>query len=283
MIQFNPVWAISEYGFQLFQSGMADFIARAADARVRTEQSPLMTMAGDTAVIDVQGVMQKRESLWTAIGLATSTETVAKAVDAATADSKTRSIILRIDSPGGNVDGQYRLVESVRQANAVKPVFAQVDGMAASAGYWLASQARRVYAGPGDEVGSIGVRLMLYDFSRMFEMAGVEAVAVDSGKYKSAGAYGTEITEEHRAYFQSMVDSYFADFLGDVKAGRRMSQARATEVGDGRMFTAKQAVENGLIDGIQTLDATLRTAKRATGRATDSAKARARLRERMQI
>lgn len=284
MHTYSPYWSITESAAHMLEHGFAQMteklIARIEAARGKPEDaSGIMSVHGDSAIVAVNGLLLKRESAWTKYGFATSMQTIERSINEAVADDKVRSIVLNIDSPGGTVDGMHKLVGATAKANRQKPVIAQVDGMAASAAYWLASQASAIYAGPGDEVGSIGVRLMLYDFSRAFENAGIEAVPIDTGKFKSAGAMGTEITAEQRAYFQEQVDTYFADFLGDVRKGRKLSQAKAAEVGDGRTFIAGKALELGLIDGIQTLDDTLRTARRMTGRSNQAAKARARIRE----
>jgi len=284
MHTYSPFWAIAENAARQIESGLPHMIeqlvVRIEAARGKAEEPPaIMTTEGDSAIIQVQGIIVKRESLWTKYGFATSTLAVERAMNAAVADKDVRSIVLNVDSPGGTVDGMHRLVQAVGKTNKQKPVIGQVDGLAASAGYWPLSQASAIYAGPGDEVGSIGVRLMLYDFSRAFENAGIEAVPIDTGKFKSAGAMGTEITAEQRAYFQSQVDAYFADFLGDVRKGRKLSEKRAAEVGDGRTFIAKQALELGLIDGIQSIEDTLKTARRMTGKSNQAAKARARMRE----
>lgn len=284
MHTYSPYWAIAENAARQIEAGLPHMIeklvVRIEAARGKADEQPsIMVAAGDTAVIHIQGIILKRESLWTKYGFATSTQAVERAMNAAVADKDIRSIVLNVDSPGGTVDGMHRLVQAVGKTNKQKPVIGQVDGLAASAGYWPLSQASAIYAGPGDEVGSIGVRLMLYDFSRAFENAGIEAVPIDTGKFKSAGAMGTEITAEQRAYFQSQVDAYFADFMGDVRKGRKLTEKRAAEVGDGRTFIAKQALELGLIDGIQSIEETLKTARRMTGKSNQAAKARARLRE----
>lgn len=284
MHTYSPYWAISESAARQIESGLPHMIdqlvARIEAARGKADEQPgIMSVYGDTAVVAVNGLLLKRESAWTKYGFATSMQTIERSINEAVADDKVRSVVLHIDSPGGTVDGMHKLVAATAKANRQKPIIAQVDGMAASAAYWLAAQTSAIYAGPGDEVGSIGVRLMLYDFSRAFENAGIEAVPIDTGKFKSAGAMGTEITAEQRAYFQEQVDTYFADFLGDVRKGRKLSPSKAAEVGDGRTFIAGKAMELGLVDGIQSIEETLRTARRMTGKSNHAAKARARMRE----
>lgn len=283
MIQYMPYWSISERAAQMIESGLPrlveQLVVRIEAAKGKDEPPSILDVKGDVAVIQVQNVLLKRESVWTKYGYATSTQTIERALSEAVADTAVRAIVLNIDSPGGTVDGMHRLVQATAKANKQKPVIAQVDGLAASAAYWLASQASAIYAGAGDEVGSIGVRLMLYDWSMAFALAGIEAVPIDTGKFKSAGAMGTEITPEQRAYFQEQVDAYFADFLGDVRRGRKLTEKQAREVGDGRMFIARTALELGLIDGIQNIEETMKQARRMAPVSNQAAKARARWRE----
>jgi protease-4 len=272
----NPVWAIAEHGAFAIERGLAQLVGRLEAARVRIERPEIMSVvAGDVAVINVQGILLKRESIWTMLGLATSYEAISYAVSEAADEKRIKSITLMIDSPGGEVSGVHEAADMIRRANETKPTFAQVDGEAASAAYWLASQSRKIFSGPGDLVGSIGVRLMMYDFSKLFARDGVEAVPIDSGEFKSAGARGTEITKRHREYFQGIVDDAFKDFQDAIRRGRRFTHTRMKTVGDGRLFTARQAQTNGLIDGIQDMGATIRTARRET---TNAIRARADLR-----
>jgi protease-4 len=98
---------------------------------------------------------------------------------------------------------------------------------------------------------------MLYDFSKLFENEGIEAVPIDTGEFKSAGAMGTEITERQREDFQRIVDRYFDGFVEAIMRGRDMTEASVREVADGRMFVGQEGVDLGLVDGIQTLRETL--------------------------
>jgi len=134
---------------------------------------------------------------------------------------------------------------------------AQVDGMAASAAYYVASQTEAIYAHRMDMVGSIGTIMMMYDWHEFYEKEGIEAVPIATGKYKAAGAEGTEITEAQRADFQRIVDAYYKDFLSMVSRGRGMTATQVKELADGRVFMPGESIANGLIDGIQTFEQTL--------------------------
>ena len=207
------------------------------------------------------GVMVKRTSiLGMLFGGETSTEAIKAAIWAADSNPRVRSIVLVVDSPGGYTDGLAELGDAVwqaRQRGATK-IVAQVEGTAASAAYYVASQAHEIWANRLDMVGSIGTRASLIDVSKALEAAGVEVLSFDSGPYKSLGVDGVPATEEHKAEIQRIVDILYADFLTTVQRGREMSASALKPLADGRLFFAKEAKAYGLIDGIRSLSDTMR-------------------------
>lgn len=218
--------------------------------------TPMQTM-GEVAVLDVVGPLSKRPSPYGLYFQASSTQALREAVQEAGANKDVKAVLLRVDSPGGSVDGLAELGDDLFALRSRKTLWAQVDGLAASAGYYLAAQAERIFAGRMDLVGSIGTRMMVYDWHRLFAKEGVEALPIDTGPFKSAGAMGTEVTAEQRAYFQSIVDAYYGDFLAAIQRGRGMAESSLRAVADGRVFPATDAMALGLIDGIQTFEQTL--------------------------
>lgn len=226
------------------------------------------------AVVPLIGAMVRRAGPFARMFGIAGTDSTRLAIESALADDEVEQILLRIDSPGGSVSGIDQLADVV--AAATKPVTAISEGMIASAAFYVASQADRIVVGRTDLVGSIGTRMLLFDVSKAFEEKGIEAVAIDSGEFKSAGATGTVITEAHRADFQRIVDFFFNDFVDAVSRGRGMTAKAVREVGDGRMFTPDEARASGLIDGVATLQDTL-ASLRAPARSTRAARARLRL------
>lgn len=227
---------------------------------------------GGVAVVQLMGPMYRRAGPTARYYGIAGTDATRLAIQAADEDPDVEHIVLRVDSPGGSVAGLDLLGDAV--ARAEKPVTALVDGMAASAAYYVAAQADRVLLGRNDLVGSIGTRMLLYDYSKFFEAQGIEAVPIDTGPFKSAGAIGTEITEEHRADFQRIVDFYFADFVQAVARGRKLSEKAVRAVADGRLFTPDEALASGLVDGIATFEEVRRSLRSQRGRKTDAARAR---------
>ena len=212
----------------------------------------LLHVGDGVAVIELRGPMLRDGGR-----RATSTARLTEAVRTAANDPRVRAIVLRVDSPGGSVDGLAELGDAVWQARQRKMVVAQVEGQAASAAYYVASQATRVVAGRMDTVGSIGTFLYLLDWSQWFERAGVRPVLITTGTMKAIGAPGVEITAEQEQYLRDFVEQYFADFRRVVARGRGLSAERVEALADGRMFVAPEALRLGLIDAYATIDETM--------------------------
>lgn len=260
-LDLSLVWAIEPVTFEQLLSAP---LAARGDARA--EGATPRVDDGGVAIISIQGALTKNRSWFTDATGGYSTTEIRQAIESAAADDSVKSILLKIDSPGGTVDGTAGVADAVAAAKTQKRVVAQVSGMATSAAYWIASQADSIHAGRTDMVGSIGTRMMLYDFHRLYEAAGVEAVPIDTGKYKSAGAMGTEITKEQRDNFQTLVDSLNAEFLAGVSAGRSMPMDQLKAVADGSVFVAKDAKKAGLIDAVQDYSKTLADMRKGSGR-----------------
>ena len=208
------------------------------------------------AVIDIEGTLTKRGSSLSGAG---STIEMRRALRHAVNDPGIGAIVLRIDSPGGTVAGTADLGNEVAAAAAVKPVTAFVEDLAASAAYWVASQARRIVANNGTAlVGSIGTLLAFYDLSRLAQNEGVKPVVIATGPYKGLGFPGTEVTEAQKAHLQQLVDGAQIEFNQAIARGRKMPLDKVSSIADGRVHRASVAKDMGLVDAIQSFDATLR-------------------------
>ncbi|MGD9632549.1 MAG: S49 family peptidase [Pirellulales bacterium] len=215
--------------------------------------SSLITPRASTAVIAVHGVLMKDP--W--YDDETSTPAIEEATRIAANDPQFDSILYDVDSPGGSSAGIAGLSDAVQEAASKKVVWAQSTGMIASGAYWLSANAQKVFADRMDWIGSIGVRMDVLDVSRWFANMGIERVAIDTGPLKSTGLFGTEVTEEQRAYLKTLVDDTHQHFSAVVKQGRKMSDAQFSAVATGGVFPASTALRLNLIDGIQTFDKTL--------------------------
>lgn len=218
---------------------------------------------GNVAIIEIVGPMQKQDG-WSMDG--TSTILTRRAVRQAITDPAVDSILLLVDTPGGQVSGLHDLAMDVRRAAIQKPVYAYCEDICASAGYYVASQANFVYAGPTAMVGSIGTYAVVWDSSAMFADAGVTVHVIKDGDQKGAFTPGTEVTAEQLASYQEVVDFYSAQFRKVVSDTRSDALGGPLQKGvspaGGMVFMGAEARRVGLVDKITTLDNTLAEMKK---------------------
>jgi protease-4 len=193
---------------------------------------------------------------------------VREVLDHARERGDVKALLLRIDTPGGGVTASeilYREIERFKTEQKV-PVVAQLMGLATSGGYFVAMAADHLVAYPTTVTGSIGVVFLNVNLSRLLERWGVVDETVVSGPRKDAGSPLRPMVPEERAQFQSVVDDLFARFLAVVRAGRpRIDPEKLAEAADGRIVSAQQALQLGLIDEIGGLDESVAAIERETG------------------
>jgi len=181
---------------------------------------------------------------------------VREVLDLARRDDDVRAILLRIDSPGGTATASeqiYTEIARYRKERGV-PVMAQFLGTATSGGYYIAMAADTIQAHPTTITGSIGVIFSSLSFAGLMEKIGVEDQTITGGIYKDAGSPFRSLSAVEREQFQSIVDDLHARFQEIVVIGRPdLSAAEVAKLADGRIYSAPQALENGLIDQIGTL------------------------------
>jgi signal peptide peptidase SppA len=279
--EYVGVWAMEPLAFRALweligRSDLAAHMAEHATAPHRLE-SRVELVAGKggrtVAMIPVTGTLMKQQSSFGG----TSTVQLRRDIRQAAADPGVAAILLGIDSPGGTTAGLQDLATEVQNARKSKPVWAHVDDLAASAAYWVASQAEAIYANaPTALVGSIGTYLTIYDQSAAAEKEGIKALLFATGPIKGAGTPGTVVTEEQQTYFQGIVDGMQAEFDTAVRSGRKLSAAELQAVRTGAVWKAAEARTRKLIDGIQPLQKTIdQLAARAAGGAAPGPRAEA--------
>ena len=212
----------------------------------------IRTDAG-TAVLTLTGGMMKGRSKFGGV----STVDARRFLRMAVADSEVGALLLVIDSPGGTVAGTQTLGDEIRAADAVKPTLAHIEDLGASAGYWAASQARRISANRSALVGSLGTFGVIEDTSGKAQAEGVKVHVISTGPHKGMGVDGAPVTSAQLAEYQRMIDDLNGLFMQAVQTGRRMPQEQAAALFDGRVHVAGKAKELGLLDAVQSLDQAL--------------------------
>jgi len=171
--------------------------------------------------------------------------------------SDVKSILLRINSGGGEAIGSFKLADAVREAAEKKPVVAYVDGMAASGAMLIASQATAIYGHKMSEVGSIGVICMMADPKGMYEQAGWRIELFRTGELKAVGTK-LPLSEKEKTWLESNMEELRSEFSSYVAEGRNIDISTLEDAtSDGRVMFATEAVELGLMDGINSVANTL--------------------------
>lgn len=206
-----------------------------------------VTLRDGTAIIPITGPIFRRANLFTEVSGATSVEVLAQDLAAAAADPAVDRILLEIDSPGGQATGILELAGQIRAIHRrSKPVVAYVDGLAASAAYWLASAAGEIVASPAALLGSIGV----VGTYRAEKDAPIKIISSVS-PLKQA----TPDTEAGRAEMQRVIDELAALFVADVASYRRTTTDRViSDFGRGSVLVGQAAVAAGMADRLGSFE-----------------------------
>ena len=187
------------------------------------------------------------------------------AINAMMTDSDNKGMILSVNTPGGSVYASDELYLAIKKYQDVtgRPVYSAMQSQATSGGYYISASCDKIIANRNCWTGSIGVTMgTLMDITELLDNLGIKTTTITSGANKSMGSSYETMTEEQREIFQSLVDEAYDQFVGIVAEGRDMSEKEVRKIADGRIYTAKQALNNGLIDGIGTFEEALQDMKR---------------------
>lgn len=263
----SNVWAIQEEKMaQLldvlaFRASGQSFSAAEIQARIgaadRAEE-PRVAQRGAVAVIPLRGVIAHRMGTLEESSGGMSAERFTRMMQAAGADPAIASIVIDVDSPGGTIAGLVEAADAVYDARQKKSVIAVANDTMASAAYWIASQASEIVAIPSamdNSIGSIGVFTVHQDLSAALEKQGVKVTLIKAGANKAEGNPFEPLSDELRERLQASVDTAKTAFVKTVARGRGVSTSDVVaNFGDGRAFSAKDALKVGLIDRIAPFD-----------------------------
>ena len=167
---------------------------------------------------------------------------------------KIKSVVVRIDSPGGSVGASEEIYRLIRESSEKKPIVCSMGNLAASGGLFASLACKKVVANESTLTGSIGVILMTPNFHSIMDRVGFSMNVIKSGKFKDTGSPFREFTDEDRQLMQSLIDSSYAQFVRTVSESRGISVENVKKFADGRIILGSQAKELGLIDEIGGVD-----------------------------
>ena len=201
--------------------------------------NPLLNVEDGIGTVSIEGPMLRKPDIFARVLMgATDSAEIGAALREASQRDDIKAVFLDIDSPGGTVAGTPELAAAVASINERKPVYAFSSGLMCSAAYWIASQARAIYATPSARVGSIGVVQAVIDNTAALDARGIKVEVFAVGKYKAMGAPGTRLTDDHRELIQSNLAETAGEFHAAVLARGR---AIPTEAMEGQTFSGRQA------------------------------------------
>jgi capsid assembly protease len=275
----NP-WAVREEVLPsiaaFLRGASSDVLAERRDEDEQADQARIdrpCQLHGGVAVISLRGLIMPGASLLALLMGGGGLQIFRSQLREAVASDEVASILIDVDSPGGYLDLVPETAAEIRAAREEKPVVAVANTSAASAAYWLASQATEVVVTPSGSVGSIGVFTMHSDWSKYDEELGVKTTLIKAGKYKTEANPYEPLSEEAEAFLQERVNESLAMFHADVAKGRNATtKVVGKEFGEGRMLRAKDAVKVGMADRVDTFEGALIKLARRGGRSAGGRK-----------
>lgn len=202
-----------------------------------------------TALVELSGII--------APGTDASADKVTLALQAAFKDKNTQGVVLRINSPGGSpVQAQtiYDEMRRLRKQYPNVPLYAVVEDICASGGYYVAVGADRIYVSKSSIVGSIGVRMDGFGFTGLMEKLGIERRLLTAGDNKAMLDPFSPVEARHREYAQTLMNEIHQQFITVVREGRGKRLKEAPDTFSGLIWSGQKSIELGLADGLGSLD-----------------------------
>ncbi len=214
-------------------------------------------------VLDLSGVITEGEDLsWFGSVTDIYADSVLGKLEEIKNDPNVKAVVLNIESPGGEVVASDKIYQKMMQLREEMPVIAYSGTMAASGGYYIASAADEFIVHPSVLTGSIGVILQTSNLEGLYEKLGIETRTFKSGEFKDdEELYDQDDDGEIEEIYQSIVDESYELFIDAIAEGRSMDKVELRKLADGRIYTGRQAVDNGLADSLGYLGDAIDRAK----------------------
>jgi len=166
-----------------------------------------------------------------------------------------QAVVLRVDSPGGSAFAAQVIADEVQALRAAgKPVVASMSSIAASGGYAISMHADEIISSPSTITGSIGVFGMFPTYQRSLEAIGITTDGVGTTPLSGEFQPGRAMSSQTKQLFQLFIEDTYDDFISDVAASRGLEKSAVDKIGQGQVWTGSEALENGLVDKLGSLD-----------------------------
>jgi len=180
-------------------------------------------------------------------------------------DTAVKAIVLRIESPGGEIAPSQEILWEIEEVKEAKPVVVSMGGTAASGGYYISTKADKIVALPTTMTGSIGVISQVMNVEGLLEKLGIQIETFKGGKYKDMYSGFREMTPEEEEIMQGMIDEYYEQFIDVVAEGRGLGKEEVRDLATGQIYTGTAAKELGLVDALGGLDTATELAMELAG------------------
>lgn len=175
-------------------------------------------------------------------------------------DKDVKTVVLRVNSPGGSATASEVIQREVRLTGQVKPVVVSMGNVAASGGYWIVTDAKRIFAEPNTITGSIGVFGLLLNFQKLANNNGITWDVVKTNRYADSQTASRPKSPQELALSQRSVNRIYNLFVSKVAQGRKLPEQKVAQIAQGRVWSGLAAKEIGLVDEIGGLDAAIQYA-----------------------
>jgi protease-4 len=180
-------------------------------------------------------------------------------------DNAVKAIVLRIESPGGEIEPCQEILLEIERIKEIMPIVVSMSGTVASGGYYISTQADKIVALPTTQTGSIGVISQLVNVEGLLEKLGIQIETFKGGKYKDMYWGFRELTPEEEEIMQAMVDEYYEQFVDVVAEGRELSREEVKNLATGQLYSGTKAKELGLVDELGDLNTAINLAAELAG------------------
>ena len=219
---------------------------------------------GKIAVIPLSGTIAMQDSSLFS-GSTVTPDLVKDYLTRAEKDKAVKAIVLRIESPGGEIAPCQEILWEIERVKEIKPIVVSMGGIAASGGYYISTKADKIVALPTTMTGSIGVISQILNIEELFEKLGIQMETFKGGKYKDMYSGYREMLPEEQEIMQGMIDEYYELFVDVVAEGRGLSKDEVRKLATGQIYTGTEAKELGLVDALGDLDTAIDLAAELAG------------------
>ena len=254
-LTFIVVCLASMLSKNVFEEFSSDLFSSNKSDKTSSMSKPMGDYVG---VLKVEGTMTTAEA---SSGLLESEgydhASLIESVEDYTDDDNNVGLLLYVNSPGGTVNAADELYLKLMEYKKTtkRPIYVYMADEACSGGYYVSVAGDKLYANRNTWTGSIGVYMQLANYKELFNKLGIKTTYIKAGKNKTMGAATQDLTKEQQAILQSMVDESYEQFIDVIVAGRKdMTEAEVRKAADGRIYTATQAKDVGLIDDIKNYE-----------------------------